>query len=170
MISQVTDRQLAPQLAQLGVTSFTEKFGHLYKPEDLNSFLKDNHTPEHYEKLIVHPGTSVWVAQSASAELIGYSVCGPCSSPIPVDAKNPGELKRLYLLPDYTRSGIGSKLMEPSMQWLEERYNDIFVSVYSENEQAIRFYERFGFKKIIRYYFMVGRQPDLEYIMKKSSP
>lgn len=56
------------------------------------------------------------------------------------------------------------------MQWLEERYNDIFVSVYSENEQAIRFYERFGFKKIIRYYFMVGRQPDLEYIMKKSSP
>jgi len=59
---------------------------------------------------------------------------------------NNGRLGAIYLLPEYQGQGIGKKLMEMALKWLEKD-NDIYVNVVAYNKPAIAFYQRFGFVK-----------------------
>ncbi len=68
--------------------------------------------------------------------------------------------------PSVFGSGVAQKLMDASLAWLENIYqNNIFVGVYSENFRAQKFYSRYGFKKVGEYGFPVGDHIDREFIM-----
>ena len=68
-----------PALAELGATTFVETFGHLYRPEDLQSFLEESHSEAAYarvlavetaqsERSMAHVEDSAWV-QPADEQL-----------------------------------------------------------------------------------------------------
>ncbi|HSX31702.1 MAG TPA: GNAT family N-acetyltransferase [Candidatus Saccharimonadales bacterium] len=50
----------------------------------------------------------------------------------------------MYVLPDVQGKGIGSQLMEKALAW-HGREEDIYLLVASYNDNAIKFYRRFGF-------------------------
>ena len=52
----------------------------------------------------------------------------------------------IYVLPDNHKKGVGSSLMNAALDFLKSK-RPIVVEVVSYNEKAIRFYEKFGFKK-----------------------
>ncbi|OZM57047.1 GNAT family N-acetyltransferase [Lottiidibacillus patelloidae] len=58
-----------------------------------------------------------------------------------------GCLSQFYLKEGYRDQGIGSKLIQMSMDWLKnfEDIEDYFVFVSNGNETALKFYERKGF-------------------------
>ena len=56
--------------------------------------------------------------------------------------------------------GVGGRLIEPGLAWLEERFDHIYLSVYSENFAAQRLYARYGFEKVHEYLYKVGNQSD----------
>lgn len=56
-----------------------------------------------------------------------------------------GEIKQLYVLPDYWGKGQGKKLLEYAIERLNI-FNTIFLVVMNINIQARRFYEKNGFK------------------------
>ncbi len=58
--------------------------------------------------------------------------------------KEDGMIQALYIAPSNQRRGIGSKLMENALFWLNG-VNHISVNVVSYNYNAIKFYEKFGF-------------------------
>lgn len=48
---------------------------------------------------------------------------------------------------NYRGTGIGKKLMEMSLEWLDQNgIDDIFIIVAAGNENALNFYNEFGFK------------------------
>jgi len=51
----------------------------------------------------------------------------------------------IYILPDYQRMGIGSRFMNKVFK-VHKGY-DIYLNVVAYNKSAIKFYEKFGFKK-----------------------
>ena len=57
------------------------------------------------------------------------------------------ELKAIYVRPDMFGSGIGGQLMSQAMAWIGKE-SDAVLEVVSYNQRAIRFYEKFGFKKV----------------------
>ena len=56
-----------------------------------------------------------------------------------------GEIRSLYILPQYQCAGIGSRLLSKMIEWLG-RESNIILSVAEYAEQAISFYKRFGFE------------------------
>lgn len=159
---------MAEALSELGVETFAETFGHRYRSEDLNAFLTKNHTPEAYRRLIADPESRTWAAKDAEGALAAYVVAQSCGLPIDDKLPNSGEVLRLYALSSYQGAGLGGQLMDVALEWLEDRFDHIYLSVFSENTGAIRFYERYGFRKIQSYLYMVGDHPDLEFIMKRT--
>lgn len=74
---------------------------------------------------------------------VGVAVCGPSRDKALPDW---GEIVSIYLLPEYTNRGYGSRLFESAMQDLRQSgYRDIYLWVLKDNQRARRFYEKQGF-------------------------
>lgn len=63
-----------------------------------------------------------------------------------IDGKGRKFVNSLYVKPDFQGKGLGKQLMQQALNWLGNE-DDIYLEVTSYNEDAIRFYERFGFVK-----------------------
>lgn len=157
----------APVLAGLGETTFVETFGHLYRPEDLQSFLDESHSVEAYAHVLANPAYALWIAER-DGRAIGYAQAGPCGLPHAEVKPEDGELKRLYLLRSEQNGGVGAELFAEALRWLErDGPRTLWLSVWSENFGAQRFYARQGFEFVAEYEFPVGEQRDREFIYRR---
>ena len=60
-------------------------------------------------------------------------------------------IQDMYVKPAYRKKGIGTKLMEEVTNRIKKKgVKNVRLSVLSENANAVRFYEKFGFK-VYRY-------------------
>jgi ribosomal protein S18 acetylase RimI-like enzyme len=154
----------APLLADLSRRSFTETFGHLYRKEDLDAFV-ERLNEAGWTGELGNPAYEVRLALSGG-DPAGFAKLGPVT--LPVTPEVPAlELRQLYLLKPYHGLGIADELMA----WLFGRArtrgaHELYLSVWSQNERARRFYARYGFTYVGPYAFMVGEQADEDEIMK----
>jgi len=161
----------AADLAALGARTFVESFGHLYSPQDLQAFLDDSHAQAAYAKLLADPAYALWLAFGDDGEAMGYALAGPAGLPHEDVKSADGELKRLYMRADAQGSGIGTRLFDEALAWLErDGPRTLWISVWSENYGAQRFYGRYGFEKAGEYEFIVGQQRDREFIYRRDPP
>lgn len=162
----------AQALAELGATTFIEAFGQLYTPADLQAFLDESHSVEAYAKALANPDYALWIAERQAGDgtrrAIGYAQAGPCGLPHADVKPGDGELKRLYLLRSEQNGGVGGALFEQALAWLQRNEpRTLWISVWSENYGAQRFYGRHGFEFAGEYAFIVGEQRDREFMYRR---
>ena len=154
-----------PALSALGRDSFVDKFGYMYKPEDLAAFVAETHSHAAVAAELAHAERRYRLVEIDGA-LAGY-----CKLAIPSTlgeyhaAARPIEIKQLYTAPGMTGKGIGAALMDWAMAEARAyRADTIQLSVWSGNDGAQRFYARYGFAKVADITFAVGEQIDEEYL------
>ncbi|HEX7011643.1 MAG TPA: GNAT family N-acetyltransferase [Steroidobacteraceae bacterium] len=158
----------AATIARLGAATFTETFGHLYQPEDLQAFLSSSRSEERYVRMLESPRTGLWLAVANGNEPIGYAVAGACKLPVENLEPDAGEVQELYVISRYHGRRLGTTLLETALEWLEaERFSPLYVGVWSENFGAQRLYGRYGFEKVGEYGFPVGDHIDREFILRR---
>lgn len=146
--------------------SFCDTFAHLYRPEDLDAFLAQ-FTPEAWESEFNDPRYRFRVAE-ADGEVVGFVKLGPSALPIETSARAI-ELRQLYLLKSHHGSGLAAALTDWAIAEAKHQVaEELYLTVYTDNHRAKRFYERYGFEAIGRYDFMVGEQADEDIIMRKA--
>jgi ribosomal protein S18 acetylase RimI-like enzyme len=152
----------------LGATTFTETFGHLYPPEDLQLFLAGSHSPDAWTHTLTDPTRAVWIVELANVGAIAFLVAGACKLPVENREASSGEIQQLYVLSQHQNLRLGSRLMDVGLEWLEEQgRTPTYIGVWSENFGAQRFYGRYGFAKVGEYGFPVGSTVDREFILKR---
>ena len=154
----------AEALAELGAQTFTDTFGHLYQPGDLELFLQ-NHSPENWDKELNDPAFEVRVAER-DGELVGYVKLGPPHLPFEPRGKA-AELRQLYVVEEMKGQGVADALI----RWVIDRARDmradyLYLSVFTDNHRARRFYEKYGFEPEGTYAFMVGTHADEDVVMR----
>jgi len=158
----------AATLSSLAARTFTETFGHLYPPEDLQAFLQDAYPPDKQAIILAHPDYAVWLLEDADGVAVGHAAAGPCGLPHVDVQRGDGELKRLYVLASQQNGGWGGRMFDEAERWLlRDGPRTLWVGVWSENFGAQRFYARHGFGKVGTYEFPVGRVRDLEFILRR---
>jgi len=69
------------------------------------------------------------------------------------------QLEKIFVLPEYQRSGAGTALLQEVIDMANGICPDyLWLDVYTGNEKAIKFYERNGFKKGSTYHQGFGSQ------------
>lgn len=154
----------AAALAELGARTFTDTFGHLYQPSDLEIFLQ-NHSLDNWDKELNDPAFEVRVAELGSA-LVGYAKLGPPHLPFEPRGEA-AELRQLYVVEEVKGQGIADELI----RWVierarEKRADHLYLSVFTDNHRARRFYEKYGFEPEGTYAFMVGTHADEDIVMR----
>ena len=154
----------AARMVQLGRRSFTETFGHLYTPKNLSAFLL-SHNEDGWRGELSDPAFAVRVAE-AEGELVAYAKIGPPS--LPFEQRGAAiELRQFYVLKPWQGQGIADELMQWVLAEARGRGADeLYLSVFTDNHRARRFYERYGFRFVAPYTFMVGSHEDEDHILR----
>ena len=155
----------AATLASLGARTFTDTFGHLYDPDDLDLFLK-SHAEEHWAAELCDPEFAVLLVE-VSGEAVGYAKVGPPH--LPFEPRGTAvELRQFYLVKAWQGHGLADEMMAWVIDQAEQQDgNDLYLSVFVDNHRARRFYERGGFIAEGRYAFMVGSHADEDIVMRR---
>jgi ribosomal protein S18 acetylase RimI-like enzyme len=108
--------------------------------EDIEDSYKDEFSPEKIENLkeLIRNGPANKKRLVAKQ---GNLVVGACTV-IRNDDYN--HLRTLYILPEFQHKGIGTKLWNKALEFLDPA-KDTYVQVADYTEQAIHFYKKLGF-------------------------
>ena len=139
----------AEALSALSRTCFTQTFGHLYAPSDLDAFLDEAYAPDILLAELEDPDRATWLifddpsdedgdpspspaddpnapepqsqapASSATQAPIGYVTACPAHLPHPDVSPDDGEIQRLYILQGHQGGGRGTALLTTALEWLE---------------------------------------------------
>jgi GNAT superfamily N-acetyltransferase len=155
----------APALASLGAQTFTETFGHLYSPENLAAFLA-NHAEDRWRADLADPALAIRIGE-ADRQAVAYAKLGPPTLPFESQGK-PIELRQFYILKPFQGRGAADDLIA----WVFDTAvrsgaDELYLSVFTDNHRARRFYDRHGFQPVGRYHFMVGDHADEDIIMRR---
>lgn len=154
----------AAVLADLGTRTFTETFGHLYSPENLEAFLV-THSEERWQRELSDSAFAVRLGE-AGGEAVAYAKLGPPTLPFEPRGQ-PIELRQFYILKPWHGAGIADEMMQWVLDEAGRRGADeLYLSVFIDNHRARRFYERYGFEPVGRYDFMVGTHADEDTVMR----
>lgn len=150
----------APLLTDLFTRVFCETFAHLYDPVDLAAFLAQ-HGESQWREQLSDPAFAVRLAEDA-----GYAKLGPLRLPVETQTRAL-ELRQLYILAPSRGTGVATALMDWTIDEARRRSAaELYLSVYTDNPRARRFYDRYGFEEVGPYKFMVGNHADEDVIMR----
>jgi diamine N-acetyltransferase len=154
-----------PALGKFGAETFMATFGHLYSKENADAFLQKVFSIDGVTQDYETPGIAYWLAENDKG-LVGFCKIGPYGLPLPTQGKAE-ELWQLYVHEEVKGTGVAGHLMEWAIDTFRARdVTKVYLSVWSENFRAQRFYQRYGFAKVGEWDFMVGTQADHDFIYR----
>jgi GNAT superfamily N-acetyltransferase len=154
----------APAIDALFRASFIETFAQLYDPADLAAFFA-KFTPAAWQGELADPDFAFRLAEEGT-RLAGYAKISSLS--LPVEPAGPAaELRQLYVATPWHGAGIAPVLMDWVLAQAHARgARELYLTVFTGNVRARRFYARYGFEEVGPYAFMVGSQADEDLIMR----
>lgn len=163
----------ADALAAMAQTTFAVTFDYCnYPPDDLAAFFATAMSPARYASRIADPEFRVRMARDGDGAVAGFITIGPNDLPLPAgepDAADTREVHQLYCAPSAQGTGLAAQLMaELDADAADYAPRAIYLSVFSLNHKAQRFYARHGFAELCPTIFMVGHTADDDRIWKRA--
>jgi len=143
-----------PALSALAKHTWSDAFGAGVGPEDEEVELEEGRSETYFSNALKEK--TILVAEEDGA-LVGYVGFGDVT--IPEVEVQPGDqsINRLYVDTAQQGRGLGRKLLEAALQHPRlANASRIFLTVWNENERAVRLYENFGFHRIGTTRFAIG--------------
>ena len=156
----------AESIAVIGKQTFYDAHEHSSPKEELESYLQTKFSTEQLRLELSDEKNSFHLIYFEN-ELAGYSkVIYNTPAPQIPENTNVCKLERIYVLKKFYDKKIGLKLLKFNNDLcLQNQQLAMWLSVWTENERAIRFYEKFGFKTIGEIMFKVGNQYNPNLVM-----
>jgi len=133
----------APLLARVHVDSWHAAYRGLVPDSFLESFTYQRRVQRFRESLATGSEETYVVEQNGN--VMGFVMLGACRD-LDLNPHCTGEIRGIYISPDYWRQGLGKRLLEEAQRLLESRqYREAVLWVLEGNEQARGFYEAMGF-------------------------
>ncbi|WP_462399220.1 GNAT family N-acetyltransferase [Lacticaseibacillus pantheris] len=165
-ITPVTDNDI-PTLVTMARTTFADTFNANTAPEDMAAFLDTAYSPAQLATELHTPGTTFWFV-TVDGQPAGYLKLNLDDAvTADVQATNALELERIYILPEFKRHGLGTILFDHAYSYARSHHKDtIALGVWEHNEPAKYFYARHGFRRVGAHDFVVGSDPQRDWLME----
>jgi ribosomal protein S18 acetylase RimI-like enzyme len=156
----------AAMLGGIARATFLDAFGHLYKRDDLEMFMRQG-SDAAYAAELAEPELEVRFAMLDDVP-VGFVKVSPLQLPASTNGRKPWELRQLYIFKPWQGAGIADELTLWAIERARTRgAEDLWLSVYTENPRGRRFYARHGFIEVAPYAFLVGTQADEDILCRK---
>jgi len=171
MLTPVTIQLVRPSevdtLLVLSRKTFYDAFEHLNNPEDFEAYTSKAFTREQLLSEIEDPDSAFYFAVIDN-EPVGYIKLNYRGAQAEFHEPGGVELSRIYILASQQGKKIGNHLLDFAInKAIEDKMTYIWLGVWEHNLAAQRFYERNGFVKVGSHEFVVGKDVQTDYLMKR---
>ncbi|AEN98574.1 GNAT family N-acetyltransferase [Fructilactobacillus sanfranciscensis] len=165
-IKQIGLKNLA-ELQKISRITFADTFGAENSDEDMKKHLDTAYSSSQLTTEIDNPNSFFYFGY-VNGKLAGYLKLNVDDAQSDDEGQNCLEVERIYILPDFKRQGLGSKLIEVAEQIAKAKHkSEIWLGVWEGNPAAIAFYQAKGFCRTGQHVFTLGNDRQTDYIMKK---
>jgi ribosomal protein S18 acetylase RimI-like enzyme len=155
-------------IADLGARIFEASYGADNLPENMVQYLATNFSTEQIRAEIEDPASTFFLVYG-EGQAVGYARLLEGENPSCVGGTRPVQLVRIYVEQGIHGKGYGSALMNACLEAAESNGNHtIWLGVWEKNQNAIGFYEKWGFEKVGLKEFALGNDLQADHIMARS--
>jgi diamine N-acetyltransferase len=157
----------AEAIADISRQTFYETFGFLNTKENMDKFMKEQFSRELLIDEVSEPVNTFLVAMEDD-KMVGYAKLKRGGSYPEFEGKDAIEISRIYVLNSHLGAGIGPELMRKCLFTAKDMKCDVvWLGVWEKNPRAIAFYTKNGFEKFSTHQFLLGNDPQTDWLMKK---
>jgi len=157
----------ASLIADLSRQTFYETFASENTAADMEKFMAEQFSREALMKEVGAEGNIFLLAYDNEAP-VGYARMRESSNPPELGEKKSIEIARIYAAAALVGKGIGKALMQKCIDVATEKNKEvIWLGVWEKNQRAIDFYSKWGFEKFGTHLFLLGNDPQTDWLMKK---
>lgn len=141
-------------------------------PADIEAAITANLSRRRFAEYLADPDRVILVA-TENGRIVGYSMLirGIGDDPdiaAAVRARPAVELSKMYVLPDYHRTGASAMLMQAGIGWAQRSgAAALWLGVNRNNERAQRFYRKHGFQVCGTRTFLLGASEESDFVMAR---
>lgn len=156
-----------PLLQEISKRTFYDSFAALNTAENMKFHLDTHFTQEKLSSEILNPDSIFFFAVHEGAP-VGYLKLNKASAQTVLPNDQAVEIERIYVDRLFKGSGIGKKFISKAEEFANaSRAKYLWLGVWENNEQAIRFYEKNGFVKFSKHIFKLGDDDQTDLLLKK---
>ena len=157
----------ADSLRNLCCGTFYKKWKSTNTEADLQTYMNEFFSIKKLAEELIDNRIIYLLAQN-DKQLIGYTKLNRNLSEGDLGDLTPIELQRMYVKEEFTGHGIGKQLMNMAIDLaITEKFEVMWLGVWEQNTEAIKFYKRFGFDFYGSHDFVLGADITTDLLMKK---
>jgi len=147
--------------------TFIETFGKFNTSDNLKLYLQNNLSLSKLQGELEHAHSNFYLVKS-NDNTIGYLKVNEKHAQTEFKEDHYAlEIERIYVLKAFQFKGIGRKLIEKTIEFAKFKgKKKIWLGVWKENKEAIRFYQKLGFVNAGEHVFVFGKERQLDFVME----
>ncbi len=164
---RIATKEDAALIADLSRETFYDSFAAQNTAENMAKFLDEQFTRE---ALMAEVGSknNIFLLAYIGEEVAGYARLREQNQPPELKDAVAIEIARIYATTSSIGKGVGKILMEKTLEIAADLKKDtVWLGVWEHNQRAIEFYTKWGFKKFATHVFMLGDDPQTDWLMAK---
>ncbi|WP_207492834.1 GNAT family N-acetyltransferase [Aridibaculum aurantiacum] len=154
------------QLQKIGRQTFQETFSAGNTEENMRKYLEEGFAIDKLAAELANPHSLFYFAKLGEA-VIGYLKLNFGKSQTELQDEQALEIERIYVLKEYHGKKVGQLLYEMAIQVASQSNSQyVWLGVWEENQRAISFYSKNGFKEFDKHIFKLGEDEQTDILMK----
>lgn len=157
----------AAALGEFMARNFMAAYGHCSTPQNVAAAIAEHYGESAQARQIADPSRCNLIAQDDAGDWLGHAQLhfdGP--TPDPVSRRPSAELARFYVDPAFHGAGVAQAMMAEVDRIARARGAvGVWLSVWKDQPQAVRYYEKSGFTRAGTLVFTVGDDPKDDWLM-----
>jgi diamine N-acetyltransferase len=155
-------------LRNLALRIFVETFESANNPEDFKAYVDEAFSENRIASEFLENGSQFFVAMEGKT-MIGYARVRENDEANELLGPNHLELQRLYVEIPWQGKGIANQLMETAEHFAKAKSKEwLWLGVWEHNPKGQRYYFKHGYEKFSEHCFMVGNDPQTDWLLKKA--
>jgi|HubBroStandDraft_6_1064221.scaffolds.fasta_scaffold1169643_1 ribosomal protein S18 acetylase RimI-like enzyme len=165
---QCAEVQEAELIAAISRQTFFDTFAGQNTKENMDKFLNEQFRMEMLVKEVGKEG-NIFLLAKIDSEIAGYAFLRETENPREMGNIPAIEVARIYATQKNLGKGIGAALMDKCIEIARGMQKKlIWLCVWEHNLRAIDFYKKKGFERFGSHVFLLGDDPQNDWMMKKN--
>lgn len=154
-------------LQRVGRQTFTEAFSGANSKENMAKYLEEGFSIEKLTEEVSNPNSQFYFAMLDN-EAIGYLKLNTGTAQTEIKDGKALEVERIYVLAPYQGKKVGQLLLDKAIKIATDLGSTyVWLGVWENNLNALRFYQKNGFAAFGQHIFKLGEDEQTDIIMQR---